>query len=397
MEDCKFYELLLDLPFLSVSSVSFDSDKLVVTCHSQLGEGICPCCKKKTTKVNQRYHRSVSDLPISGSSVVLNLEVRQFICLDCNRTFSERFDFVSESTNTTHRQAKWVFMLCEKQPISQVAALLGMGYSQVAHIYQLGAESLISACDPYKSVRNLGIDEIALRKGHGDYACVLVDLDRGCVIDMLPFRDKERLIAHFQAKGEAFLQQIEHISCDMWDGYITSSKALFPNAKIVIDRFHVAMHLNAAVDEQRKEIRKTNKDVEVFKGIKWALLKDPKRLTVQDEEKLSKAFEQSSVLEEIYEIKNTFKAIFDAQFEYSFACQQIEHWLDYVELIANKHLNKFVKTFNNYKSLICNYFGTLLSNGVTEGCNNLIKTIRRMSFGMPNFENLKLRVLAYQT
>ena len=60
--------------------------------------------------------------------MVLNLEVRQFICLDCNRTFSERFDFVSESTNTTHRQAKWVFMLCEKQPISQVAALLGMGY-----------------------------------------------------------------------------------------------------------------------------------------------------------------------------------------------------------------------------------------------------------------------------
>ncbi|MBK8473052.1 MAG: hypothetical protein IPL33_13325 [Sphingobacteriales bacterium] len=51
-----------------------------------------------------------------------------------------------------------------KQPISQVAALLGMGYSQVAHIYQLGAESLISACDPYKSGRNLGIDEIALRK-----------------------------------------------------------------------------------------------------------------------------------------------------------------------------------------------------------------------------------------
>ncbi|MBK8473050.1 MAG: transposase [Sphingobacteriales bacterium] len=90
----------------------------------------------------------------------------------------------------------------------------------------------------------------------------------------------------------------------MWDGYITSSKALFPNAKIVIDRFQQP-HLNAAVDEQRKEIRKTNKDVEVFKGIKWALLKDPKRLTVQDEEKLSKAFEQSSVLEEIYEIKNT--------------------------------------------------------------------------------------------
>jgi len=42
------------------------------------------------------------------------------------------------------------------------------------------------------------------------------------------------------------------------------------------------------------------------------------------------------------------------------------------------------------------YFGTLLSNGVTEGCNNLIKTIRRMSFGMPNFENIKLKVLIYQ-
>ncbi|MBK8472898.1 MAG: transposase [Sphingobacteriales bacterium] len=50
-----------------------------------------------------------------------------------------------------------------------------------------------------------------------------------------------------------------------------------------------------------------------------------------------------------------------------------------------------------FQLIVCNYFGHLLSNGVTEGCNNLITTIRRMSFGIPNFENLKLRVLTYQT
>jgi transposase len=393
MDECKFYEGLLNLPLLEVTSVELSKDSILISCCSKLGSAICPCCKNKVTKVNQVYRRKVSDLSISGRSVVLDLEIRQFVCLDCPRHFSEQFDFVSEHSHTTTRQSKWVFMLCQQQAHSQVAALLDMSNSQVAHIYQCEATAHLSSCDRYALVRNLGIDEIALRKGKGDYACVLVDLDRGWVIDILPYRDKDKLIEHFLSKGAAFLQQISHVTCDMWDGYISAAMAVFPNTTIIIDRLHVSMHLNQAIDKQRKELRKEDKDAEELKNTKWILLKNEDDLTTQEKEKLAKVFEYSPVLEELYTIKKTFKAIFDSTLPKAFLLSCITQWVEDAQWIANKYLNEFVKTFNNYKTWICNYFESKLSNGVVEGCNNKIKTIKRIAYGMANFENFKLRIL----
>lgn len=269
MSENSIYEFLLDLPLLEVTKVALDKHHLVINCRSKLGGGICPCCQQKTDVVNQRYTRLVSDLSISGRNVLLQLEVRQFYCSVCDRYFSEQFDFVSEHSHTTTRQAKWIFMLCEKQSRIQVASLVGISIN----IYKQGAEAILAACDRYSLVRNLGIDEIALRKGKGDYVCVLTDLDRGWVIDVLLFRDKQRLIEHFQSKSDTFLQQIENVACYMWDGYISTAMAVFPNAAIIIDRFHVTMHLTKAIDDQRKALRKANPQTEELKNSKWSLLK----------------------------------------------------------------------------------------------------------------------------
>lgn len=393
MSENSTYEFLLNLPSLEVTQVSLNSDSLLISCQSKLGSGICPSCLQKSAVVNQRYRRRVSDLPVSGRKVYLDLEVRQFYCSDCGSHFSEKFEFVSEHSHTTTRLSNWIFMLCEKQSHLQVASLVGISTTQVANIYRRGAEAILTEYDRYSLVRNLGIDEIALRKGKGDYVCVLTDLDRGWVIDILPFRDKQRLIEHFKSKGSAFLAQIENVTSDMWDGYISVAMALFPNAQVIIDRFHVSMHLNKAVDEHRKDLRKADPKLEALKNTKWALLKNPNDLTQQEQEKLACVFESSPELEEVYEMKNTFKAIFDADFSKELALQQIDHWLEHAQLIANEYLNKFVKTFNNYKKWICNYFDQRLSNGVTEGCNNRIKTIKRQAYGMTNFANFRLRVL----
>lgn len=393
MSENSTYEFLLNLSLLEVTKVSLDKHQLVINCRSKLGGGICPCCQQKTDLVNQRYNRTLSDLSISGREVLLALEVRQFYCSVCTRYFSEQFDFVSEHSHTTTRQAKWIFMLCEKQAHIQVASLVGISITQVTNIYKQGAEAILAACDRYSLVRNLGIDEIALRKGKGDYVCVLTDLDRGWVIDILPFRDKQRLIEHFRSKSDTFLQQIENVACDMWDGYISTAMAIFPNAAIIIDRFHVTMHLNEAIDNQRKALRKANPQAEELKNSKWALLKNPADLTQKEKEKLLSVFETSPILEELYEMKNTFKAIFDANFSKVFATQQIDYWIEQTQVIANQYLNRFVKTFNNYKKWICNYFDPKLSNGITEGCNNRIKTIKRQAYGMTNFRNFRLRVL----
>lgn len=116
--------------------------------------------------------------------------------------------------------------------------------------------------------KRLGIDEFSYRKGKKDYAVVLVDLDTGQVWDILEHRDKSRLKAYFLSKGKAFCEDLEIFSCDMWEGFSNTAKELFPNAEVVIDRFHFFQHCHKVLDTVRKELRKKQPNNAYFKQIK---------------------------------------------------------------------------------------------------------------------------------
>lgn len=389
----RIYETLLNLPMLEVISVKILKTEIEIYCESKFEEQICPTCLKKSKSVNQTYERRVRDMDLIGRRVTLIISSRQFHCEDCDRYFSEQYSFIGKNGQVTKRQEKWIFEICHKQGIKQVAALVGMGYRQVENIYYKYAEDLLNKQDRYGQVKRLGIDEFSLRKGHKNFACVLVDLDKGWVIDVLPSRDKKLLIKHFESKGIEFLNQIEVFTCDMWEAYVSVGRALFPNALVVIDRFHWMKHLSDAVDSQRKTLRKNDLEEECFKNLKWKLLKNPDSLSIKDQEALKEAFEKSPELEELYEMKNTFQAIFNADFSKTFATSQIQHWMEYAHKINNKYLNKFIKTFNNWKEWILNYFDGKYSNGVVEGLNNSIKVIKRKAYNMLNFDNFRARIL----
>ncbi|MDZ7896613.1 MAG: transposase [Arcicella sp.] len=102
------------------------------------------------------------------------------------------------------------------------------------------------------------MDEIALKKGKGDYVVILVDLDTHQVIDVLPSRLKDFLIEYFTNKGKAFCEQIEVFCSDMWTAYLETAKELFINATIVVDRFHYFSYLQDVIDKTRKKLRKSN-------------------------------------------------------------------------------------------------------------------------------------------
>lgn len=393
----EIYENLLGISTLAVTHVDLAENRVDIYCESKLNAGICPNCLKSCSKVNQSYTRLMRDLDLLGRKVFLHLEVRQFYCEHCDRHFSEQFDFVRKNSIVTIRQEKWIFEICRKQTIKEVAALLGIGVHQVENIFYLYGQKALQEADRYAQVRHLGIDEIALRKGHKSYACVLVDLERGWIIDLLPSRDKGLLINHFLSKGEEFLNQIEVVTCDMWEGYVNVSKELFENAQVVIDRFHWMKHLTKAVDSQRKLERKLNPTSEELKGLKWKLIKNKNQLSKSEIEELNTVFQSAPELEVVYEFKNSFQSIFDCELSKESAKNQIVHWISFAKQLGNKYLNKFIKTFENWEDLILNYFNDRHSNGIVEGLNNSIKTIKRQTYGMLNFKHFRTRVLLYYT
>ncbi|MEZ4958150.1 MAG: ISL3 family transposase [Saprospiraceae bacterium] len=389
----EFYEDLLGFSDLKINSIEKTSQKIIFHCEVKTKVSTCPNCLEPTGIINQYETRKVQDLKISEHEVWLHIRVSQFICPTCNRYFFDTPDWVMPGKSYTRRQSKWVFELCRQQSFTRVGALVNLSHKTVERLFYEEAEKQINLPERYARVRKLGIDEISHRKGKKDYACVLTDLERGTQLDVLPDRKKETLIAHFQSLGTCFCNQVEVVCCDIWKTYINVAKECFPNAEIVIDRFHIVKALNEVLDTLRKSLRREFKEEDCFKSIKWKLFKRPEKCTETDFALLQNAFGKSWLLEEIYQLRNTFNSMFDISKSKQQLERNLDWWIGFAEKLEYRPLNSFIKTLKNWKSQVTAFASQRVTNAITEGLNNYLRYFKRISFGLPNFEHMRLRIL----
>ncbi len=222
---------------------------------------------------------------------------------------------------------------------------------------------------------------------------VIVDLDRGCVWDILEERGKESLKSYFLSKGEAFCAGVEVVSCDMWEGFSNTAKEVFPNVSVVIDRFHFFTHCHQALDTIRKELRRQYPKNEYFKAIKWLLYKAWHDLGAKEKTTLLKAFRLSPTLRQAYFLKVELQNIFDTDMGKEQAQQHVEQWVKEAEKLGHKAMDKFLGTLQNWQNDILNFFTDRVSNGIVEGINNAIKTLKRVAYGFRNFSHFRARIL----
>ena len=173
---------------------------------------------------------------------------------------------------------------------------------------------------------------------------------------------------------------------------LMSIYAVFPNATLVVDRFHFFGYLNKALDNERKSLRRQFKDHEEFKRLKWALLKNAEDLTDDQQKKLARAFLLAPQLKLIYQHKEKFRSIFDQRLTREQGEMELNQWIEQAKKIKNKHLNDFLSMLNDWKENVLNYFTHRFTTSIIEGINNTIKTVKRMGYGFRNFVNFKQRV-----
>ena len=392
MTENEVLEMLLEIKEIQVDRFEVQDQHLHIYCSSVFQEALCPDCLKKRQVVNQTYIRQFRDLPIAGKEVYLHLSQRQFYCPDCDRHFNERFNFVDVKRTMTRRYERHVYECCKASTIQKISAQENLVWQTVNEICQRGARKELEE-RPVSKIRAVGMDEFAMKKGHRDYATVIVDLERVEIIDILEYREQAKLIEYFKNKGTEWCEGIEVFCSDMWQGFINTAKAVFPHATLVVDRFHFFSYLNKAVDSQRKSLRRQFKDQEEFKRLKWALLKNPENLTPAQKDKLDRAFLHSPELKLIYDHKEKFRAIFNQNLTRKQGEIELNKWMEEAKKMKNKHLNDFLYMLNDWKEYVLNYFIHRFTTSVIEGINNSIKTVKRMSYGFRNFANFKQRVL----
>jgi transposase len=387
------FEELLNLAQVEVEEVMIETTTIHIHIHSKLEISYCPHCLGKNEQVNQSHLRQIRDLPLMGKKVILHLKSRQFICPSCKRYYHERFDFVEPSETVTKRYSESVFKLCNGIELQHIVVIEDLCWQTVNRIFCKFGSKLINKADKKREVKRIGIDEIALKKGHKNYIAVVVDLDTGTVLDLLEDRSKEFIISYFEKKGKAFCDQIILFCSDLWEGYLNAAKSVFPNASIVTDRFHFFAKLQASLDMCRKYYRKKYGDDKDLVNLKWILLKNEFDLNKEEKILLKRVFAKKEYhfLRQAYEQKNKFREILEEDISKAEAEEKIEKWLEKSE--TNRFLNSFVVFYKRWKAYILNYFQGRYHTSLIEGINNKIKSIKRRAFGFMNFESFRIRVI----
>jgi len=188
MGDLDTVALLFSLPDgICISLVRTTMTELVLHIACRQACAICPLCQQPSERVHGHYGRTVADLPCAGRRVILALTVRKFVCgiPTCPRQiFTERLpDLVQSYARMTNRLREALVALglaTSAQVSERLAPSLGMPIPAPTLLRRLRAV----ACPPPKSVRILGVDDWAWKKGQ-TYGTILVDLEKRCPIELL--------------------------------------------------------------------------------------------------------------------------------------------------------------------------------------------------------------------
>ena len=245
-------------------------------------------------------------------------------------------------------------------------------------------------------VRVLGIDEISLKKRYKQFALVLSDLERRCVIAVLPGREKTRLEGWLTVLSKEERKAIQVVSIDMWSPYRAAVRAKLSHADIVADRFHVMKQLNQRLTQLRRAIQRQADEAtqQVLKGSRWLLVKNRDALKPQEEARLMEVLAASPELRTAYLLKEEFRTIFEKINDPHQAERFLRAWICKAYQTGDRYLAKFVNTLRNWWTEILRYFDDRITNGFVEGMNRAIRAIIGRAYGYRNFDNFRMQVLA---
>jgi len=277
----------------------------------------------------------------------------------------------------------FVMELATVMTVNEIASLVGEHDTRLWRILNYYVEEA-RAKEDYSDVKNVGIDETSSKRGH-NYVTLFVDLDDSKVLFVTEGKDASTtdmfvldLILH-QGDPDA----IENICCDMSPAYIKGSKDNFPNAKVTYDKFHVMQKVNEAVDEVRRMEQKENNEL---KKTRYIWLKNPNNLTKEQKEKLATLSQMNIKTTRAYNLKLALQDFWEIE-DITAAAVYLQDW--YLWAIRSR-LEPMVKAGNFIKNNwrgIMQYIQSRINNGILEGINSIIQTIKRKARGFRNVRN----------
>ena len=405
----------LNLDSIKIKSVSIDSNgdyHIYVSCTAN--STLCNKCGNKTTQSHGQCDESIIEhLPIFDHCVYIHVKWPRFKCDNCdsnNSTTSFKPKWVNDTGNKTREYENYCLKFLINSTIKDVSEKLNTTEEVIEGIINRNIKTKINWAEVNPTI--IGLDEIALRKGHSHYVTIVSNLSVNKEVKILGVVDgnsRDDILPFLQSIPADIILSLEGITIDMGASYFSALKELIKdvdrfNRIVTIDRFHVAKLLGGKVDKERKKIVKELKlkfkndddKLESIKGTMWPFRHHRNDLGKEGNNKLDKLFELAPSLKECYNLREELYEIFELEgLSKEDAKDKIDRWCKKANQFETKGFNpftSFTKTYGNFEENILNYFTNRISSGPVEGLNNKIKVIKRRGFGFRNLTNFAKRI-----
>ena len=196
-------------------------------------------------------------LPLFDVPVFVEIRPKRYRCPYCagNPTTTQRCEWYEPRSPNTKAYEQWALRMLINSTVADAARKLGVSEETIEGLLDRWIERAVD-WDAWERLGVIGLDEIALKRGHRDFVVlVTVPLEGGGVeiLAVLADRKKETVAAFLRAIPEPLRRTIERACTDMYEGFVRAIEEEVPWAEIVIDRFHVARAYRDCADTVRKK------------------------------------------------------------------------------------------------------------------------------------------------
>ena len=379
----------LNLEDVIITKVENVSGQLHISIELPRRKHVCPCCGAETDRVHDYRMQVVKDVPLARDTF-LHLRKRRYRC-DCGKRFFERNNFLPRYYRVTSRLVTDIIFAFKKTlSAKEIGYRFNVSGATAMRYFNLFNKKLT------KLPEVISLDEFKGNSGGQKYNSIVVDPKERVVLDILPNRFENDLIRYFSQFPNKM--DVKFFVCDMNPHFRQVAKICFPQTTIIADKYHVIRQVYWAMEKVRKneQSKLSARFRKYFKRSKNLLMKRTEKLTDEEMERLSLMFEIAPRLADAYRIKNEFLTVIRSKSSAE-GKQRLVDWLFSVEVMDLPEFTDCTKAYHNWFQEILNSMDAPWTNGYIEGCNNKTKVLKRVSYGMRNFNNFRKRILFCNT
>jgi len=352
---------------------------------------VCRKCPTKSFSVHDKRRVTIRDGKLQNKNVKLIIEKRRFRCPKCKSVFTESIDGIKVGFRTSEKfRSEILYDFRQSSCATKVSKKLRCSTTLVTKTVneRLELELRKSRNTPWS--KTVLIDEHAFgrNKKHKrkNFVTCLVDNNRKCLREMAPSRNHSDIyeaIKHIPGK-----ENVTHAVIDMSKTYKNFILNFFPNASIVVDKFHVIRLIQPAIRKYRKEVTGDDRK----NPIRTLLLVNKKNLKKHQKKAVNRFCKENPKVGEVHNFKERISSFYNIK-GFNQASRILTKITDDMALSKIKEIKTLRRTLMTWREEILMYFKTGLTNGRIEGINRKCKLLQRQAYGFQNFENYRLRAL----